>query len=197
MKRIIFFTALFCFANLLQAQIVVTSTNASTQKIKPKSIREKGWVIRPEIGAGFINKTDPFSMNFLGSGIYRINPYFETGAGLGFVTCERFETLSLPIFANIRAYFSNTKWSPFCDIKVGYNIGLKEGSYYSSYYNNSQSYYFYSGLFSEISLGLNYKSFDVMMAFSMYRYKDPSYSSYKDTICGIFLKFCYNFCIKK
>jgi hypothetical protein len=44
---------LFAFVYTVKAQIVVTSTTASTEKTpKTKSIRQKGLVVRPEIGIG-------------------------------------------------------------------------------------------------------------------------------------------------
>ena len=155
-------------ASLAEAQIVVSSTTASTthiKKEKPKSGREKGWVIRPEIeyGSGFSRCGN---VGVMGTVCYQINPYFSIGGGAGYLMeiyytnkddghqysgnrhfdfsggydfhfLNESRPSSIPIFANARVYFMDRKWSLFLDVKLGYVIPIKKGlySYDMAYYS--------------------------------------------------------------
>ena len=158
--------------SLAEAQIVVSQTTASTTRIHEKSGRKKGVVIRPEIALGFGNcrsRVDygEYEMDFYGKTNlislycnfdYQFNPYFTLGAGTGLLTSTytdysydggTFRGFSLPLYANARAYFCDRKWSPFFDIKIGYNIPLKRSP-------NSLD-----GVHLTCMLGLQFKRFDI------------------------------------
>lgn len=80
-----------------------------------------------------------YEMNTLGFGIttsqgYQINPYVYVGAGLGVQYCnfDNFESsVSVPIFANLRANFTRGMISPFFDAKIGYSTVDLEGLFLS------------------------------------------------------------------
>ena len=75
---------LFAFVCTTEAQIVVTSTSASTEKTpKTKSIRQKGLVVRPEIGIGLNMIGEEMEPNILGIANYQFNPYISLGGGAG------------------------------------------------------------------------------------------------------------------
>ena len=106
-------------ASVSMAQTLVTSTQASTTVILPKSDRVKGLVIRPEVGAGlmrdgFSNLNFGFQMN--GTIAYQFNPFVAIGGGIGL---ERYDGRNFPMYGNFRAYFTDTKISPYLDIKIG------------------------------------------------------------------------------
>ena len=90
---------------------------------------------------------------------------------------------SIPLYANLRVYFCDRKWSPFFDLKVGYNFIVKE-YYKKEYYTNSE-YCRYSenaftqGIVLQGALGLQYKSFDFGFTFGTYNFKE-SYSYYNE-----------------
>lgn len=139
-------------ASLAEAQIVVSSTTAST--VKPKSGREKGWVVRPEveIGSGIVTKG---IISISGIACYQINPYWSVGGGIGYLYdfygpddgayhVGEFLTFksrpqSLPLFVNARVYFIDRKWSPFLDLKLGYMIPIKSGLCYWDGHNPDAS----------------------------------------------------------
>ena len=154
--------ALFGFTSLSDAQEV------------SKSGREKGFVIRPEIGinSGWVGKSDQLFGYFLqGSVDYQFNSYFEAGIGTGFhhykwhFSGEREKVGSVPVYANIRAYLCNTMVSPFFDFKIGYNIPHKEGCIQDEYksplnlWHNSDLKI--EGLYGMLSFGLQAGGMDV------------------------------------
>lgn len=204
MKKIkILFTVLmlFAFVYKAEAQIVVTSTTASTEKTpKTKSIRQKGLVVRPEIGAGF-------SFNARCNVIYQFNPYISLGGGTG-IFFEMYKlNFSIPIYANIRGYFCDRKWSPYYDIKLGFNVPLTTFTHYSSYSTNwttvelekYKQEYKTAGFHTDISLGMQYKNYDFGLEFNVFEVQkifEVQKSSSK-FFCAACLKFAYNFQIQK
>ena len=189
MKRtLLIIMMLFGLAALTEAQIVVTSTTASTKHVKkerPKSGREKGLVIRPEFeyGSGFAGYGNIGINAFVG---YQFNPYFAVGGSCGFLLDIYYKgpnshhsnseytfineqrPSSIPLYANARVYFIDRKWSPFLDLKLGYLIPIRDGKY--SY----EKTYYYSGTIGHGkvtetmlgftfggTLGVQFKGFDL------------------------------------
>lgn len=224
MKKIkILFTVLmlFAFVYKAEAQIVVTSTTASTEKTpKSKSIRQKGLVVRPEIGIGL--NEGGMQLNILGIANYQFNPYISLGGGTG-LSYNNFDEdfgqhfFSIPIYANIRGYFCDRKWSPYYDIKLGFNGTINQKDYYES------GHYKYTeinltGFYADFGLGMQYKNYDFGIELYLYPvnydrfYKHFNYdyatnisyyvcefqSSVKEfDLFSVCLKFAYNFQIKK
>ena len=182
-RLILALALLFSLATLAEAQIVVTSTTASTTHVKkehPKSGREKGFVLRPEIeyGSGFMGKG---SFGLRGVACYQFNPYWSVGGGLGYLIDFYDRTMdhsvfvsrpsSIPVFANARVYFIDRKWSPFFDFKIGYMIPLVSGvERYDSTPVNASTYYeswirrtdtdTMRGFLISPTLGVQFKGFD-------------------------------------
>lgn len=216
---------LFAFVCTTEAQIVVTSTSASTEKTpKTKSIRQKGLVVRPEIGIG-LNTSAKMQLNILGIANYQFNPYISLGggAGLGLSSNNFFgqHFFSIPIFANIRGYFCDRKWSPYYDIKLGFNgtINQKDYIYYDNYKYTDINL---TGFYADFGLGMQYKNYDFGIELYLYPlnynkfynefYYDYDYATgtstsyYEWTFSesekefdsfSVCLKFAYNFQIKK
>jgi len=65
----------------------------------------------------------PFS--FMSSVNFRINGNLYAGAGLG---AEFFEESYLPAFAQIQYKFRDTKFTPFVNLQVGYQVPLEDGN---------------------------------------------------------------------
>lgn len=208
---------LFAFVCTTEAQIVVTSTSASTEKTpKTKSIRQKGLVVRPEIGIGLNTAWETMQLNILGIANYQFNPYISLGGGAGLSSNNFFDEhfFSIPIFANIRGYFCDRKWSPYYDIKLGFNgtINQKDYIYYGDYKYTDINL---TGFYADFGLGMQYKNYDFGIELYLYPlnydyfhklYKFPSFSYYEWTFSGsekefdhfsVCLKFAYNFQIKK
>lgn len=208
---------LFAFVCTTEAQIVVTSTSASTEKTpKTKSIRQKGLVVRPEIGIGYIGQRVTLSsaVNALCNVTYQFNPYISLGGGSGIYFNKKNYTpslnyLSIPLYANIRGYFCNLKISPYYDVKLGYNISLLSYSYYwgSDYYYRDRL----NGFYGNFSLGLQHKNYDFGIEFNLFErifnnignnIGNSTIRSFNSTIRSfdsftLCLKFAYNFQIKK
>lgn len=140
-----------------------------------KSGREKGLVIRPEIGVGMgsLGKSDNYYALYLqGSVDYQFNPYFNAGVGTGFSNNKwslagfgKDRVMALPIYANLRAYLCDKKVSPFFDLKMGYNIPLNEGRIREEYnpplHLWYDSYLKIKGLYGMLSFGLQAGGMDV------------------------------------
>lgn len=206
-------------ASLAEAQIVVSSTTASTVRQRPKSGREKGWVIRPEIELG----TGDYGgyLGISGAACYQFNPYFSIGGGFGglidfYSSGSDSKPVSLPIFANARVYFIDRKWSPFLDLKFGYMIPLMSGAEHS-YYDGYSNFYHYDGtdtmqgLVFGPTLGVQVKGFDFGIGvkwFNVYhteeRHEHSEYSGDSDFyesenrhLGYIGVSVAYNFQLKK
>lgn len=149
-------------APLAKAQIVISSTTASTTHTKAektKSGRDKGWVIRPELGIGGYGFTFNYHvMGLTGTFEYQFNPYIAIGFGAGLNwysdfsveitdfhgigysygnhylsldTCDRSNggLVSIPLYANLRGYFCDRKLSPYYNLKIGYSAPLVKGTF--------------------------------------------------------------------
>lgn len=156
----------------VNAQTLISSTTAYTTVINSepaKSGRVKGLVLRPEIGIESDIDFDDLGFQANGTIAYQFNPYIAIGLGSGY---ERFNGYKyIPVFGNFRVYFSDTRWSPFLDLKLGMQkkeimgsamLGLQckcfdfgpsiKYGYYTRYYHG---YYGYSYLSDEWIIGIN------------------------------------------
>lgn len=193
-------------ASLAEAQIVVSSTTAST--VRPKSGREKGLVVRPELefGHGYVNESHAVGgVGIRGTVAYQINPYFAFGGGLGYLydfpASDYVISTSqvLPIFANARAYFIDRKWSPFFDLQLGYLIPLSKQSQSMTYHTEIK---YAQGLYLQPTLGVQFKGFDFGIfgsLFTVYYRQEGDNHHYEDhyQIGTIGVSVAYNFQLKK
>lgn len=129
--------------SLAEAQIVVSQTTASTTTFYEKSGRQKGVVIRPEGAVGFIDCHGSNCLLFtINCSInYQFNPFLSIGTGTGMngIYADHYRTynetallFAFPLYANARVYFLDRKWSPFLDVKVGYNSKLNQATLHYS-----------------------------------------------------------------
>lgn len=190
-------------ATLVEAQIVVSSTTASTVRQRPKSGREKGLVLRPDIeyGVGAVE----FGMGINCTADYQFNPIFSVGGGIGcnyefyWAECVS-KPISMPIFANARLYFCDRKWSPFFDLKLGYYIPIVKGERVVSYYNYSHTVY---GFSIGGTIGIQYKNFEFGLSARTVKVHRAEFFSnycndYGNSLSGMIrLTFAYNFQFKK
>ncbi len=140
MKRLSIFIALMFVALTASAQ----------------SGREKGWVLRPEVNAGYyivgtfenvctINTLTTYGYGYCNNDVflknegsfgadynllvnygYMFNPIFFLGAGVGINGYDG--AMSIPVYINPRIYLGNRGFSCFFDFKVGYNFGISAES---------------------------------------------------------------------
>ena len=90
------------------------------------------------IGNSGNNKSAPFS--FMASLNYRVIDKLYVGAGLG---TEFFNESYMPAFAQIQYKFRNTRFTPFVNLQVGFEVPLEDAHRNQSiiYYDYSSSYY--------------------------------------------------------
>ncbi|NLE03354.1 MAG: hypothetical protein GX638_00940 [Crenarchaeota archaeon] len=225
---------LFAFVCTTEAQIVVTSTTASTEKIpeppKEKSLRQKGLVVRPEIGIGLNMIGEEMEPNILGIANYQFNPYISLGGGTGLIYTGLIYTnfgrnfsqhfFSIPIYANIRGYFCNRKWSPYYDIKLGFNGTINQKDSIIDYGSSNYKYtdINLTGFCADFGLGMQYKNYDFGIElylhplnydyfYKRFYYDHATNTNYYEWIFSrseeefysfsVCLKFAYNFQIKK
>ena len=62
---------------------------------------------------------------------YQINPIFFVGAGLGMERCGEWDSWIAPVFMQGRADFLFGKFTPFGDLRIGYNVANGGGVYVS------------------------------------------------------------------
>lgn len=168
----------------VKAQTLITSTTVSTSVVTQPE-HKKGLVFRPETGLGIeINDvTMMFDLN--GTFAYQFNSYFAAGLGLGltyfanvvdindyyltYYIQEGFFTF--PLFVDLRVYFRDKKWSPFVDVKLGYNTPfikyqdkeLQEMYMYDGYEITSNYSYYGPGI--NCTLGMQCKNLDFGLKF--------------------------------
>ena len=113
-----------------------------------RSIREKGWSFRPEVGIGLIDiqgvdfgfsenrawyhwfYSDLRCFNYklcLNYGYY-INNYVYFGGGAGLHYCN--ESLCVPVYIDSRFYFCDRTVSSYLSLKGGYSLNIKSNNNY-------------------------------------------------------------------
>ena len=92
------------------------------------------------VGNSANNQSAPFS--FMASVNYRVIDRLYVGAGLG---TEFLQESYMPAFAQIQYKFRDTKFTPFINMQLGYQVPLEDANRTQSviYYDYSSSYYPY------------------------------------------------------
>ena len=114
--------------------LAITSFCAQAQTLEGN--RYKGaldFMISPG-NDGVFYKFNTFSFGLLNTHGYQINPYVFVGVGIGiqYHCMKNFEnSISVPIYSNVRFNFTQSKTSPYFDLKGGYSIYEIEGLYLS------------------------------------------------------------------
>ncbi|MDE6395892.1 MAG: hypothetical protein K2K84_01315, partial [Muribaculaceae bacterium] len=99
---------------------------------------------------GYLNRESVFFTGVTTSHGYQINPTFFVGAGIGMERCTKFDDWVAPVFAQGRADFLFGKFTPFADLRLGYQFGQGGGVYFSP----TVGYRFNWGRKAGINLGL-------------------------------------------
>lgn len=137
-----------------------------------------------DYGDGFVS----FSTSHGG----QISPYFFLGAGIGFDYHFGWETISIPIFADLRANFLDNNITPYFGMKIGYSVFDITGFYFNP--TLGVDFALDSRLGFNFSLGYNLQSARVGH-YSYYDYGGYSVSigGLKEIIGGITFKFGVHF----
>jgi len=102
--------------------------------------RKKGYAGSYEIGLSDYPKDENVAMFaiMLVNG-YRFNPYFSLGLGAGAEISTK-DIFNIPVYADMRAYFTKTRVAPFFNFGAGYNVVIKGADYYY-YSSGTESYH--------------------------------------------------------
>lgn len=115
---------------------------------------------------------------------YQFNPYFFLGAGIGADYHFDWETLFIPIFADVRANIIDGKVTPYVGMKVGYSIFDGIGFYFNP--NVGVSCALSPKLGLNVSLGYNLQKADIYYFLSA---GSTTYSGVEtETIGGVTIK---------
>lgn len=96
------------------------------------------------------DRISTFYTGFSTSHGYQLNPMFYIGAGLDYEYCSKISSNILSLFAEGRADMQLDRYTPFGDIRLGYNFASGGGVYFSP----SIGYRFNWGRKAGINLGL-------------------------------------------
>lgn len=178
-------------ASRAQSVVSTISINEKVKVEKPKVKVEKpkvkkDWWANPlkkgyrgfvEAGASIEILHETGGFNLFTTHGYQFNRRFYLGAGIGVEGISHYEmVMSVPIFADFRAYFTGTKVKPFCDVQVGYKIGcnMAPEDCTHSYGENVK----YDGVHAALGIGIEYKWLSVKLAYDIgyyiYNYDDIS-----------------------
>ena len=206
---------------MLLTNLMNTSFAQTKSLSNNASGRKQCVVFRPDLsyGYGIGEKEIPQGVLFeLHTTIdYQFNPFFAIGGGFGVDHFLKYGSFSsVPLFVHFRTYFMNRKWSPFLDIKYGYNISIRESDnikdidYWQqqnsndecfSYYQYSINNHWFSGM-----IGVQYENYDfgvsvgkLTMKYHVQQHCDGKINEFDDTFHPLFilLSVAYNIQTKK
>lgn len=128
-------------------------------------------------------------MSFSTSHGGQISPYFFLGAGIGFDYHFGWETINIPIFADLRANFLDNNITPYFGMKIGYSVCDVTGFYFNP--TLGVDFALDNRLGFNFSLGYNLQS-SAVRSYSYY-YGDFYSITSKEIIGGITFKFGVHF----
>lgn len=187
MKRSIIIFATLILAQTLSAQIITSRSVVQEKKVTAQYPLKKGYRGFAEasmsINAGGGNKLG-FNISTIHG--YQFNHWLYAGGGVGFegtsgLGFESYNSeiekgvmlMTVPVFVDIRTYFTRTKFKPFLELQLGYKIAC--GSKEDTVYYSEESYYrhtYKSGkLHMSLGLGVEYKRLSLKLSYSLLPYK--------------------------
>lgn len=195
-----------------------------------KSGRDDGFLIRPQLS--FSTLSENYSNSFMAEAqctfAYQLGPRMSIGCGTGFLGSSVVVwgkpdhiLFSIPIFLDVRYYILDRLWSPYLELRGGFNLKLNE-SYYDlkSEFQNCTYYdvfQYFKGSMMDFSVGVQYKNIDCGLSLknvTMVHYEDYYYTDhyeidgvgydniydsdryYRDPIWFFAINFAYNFPLK-
>mgnify|MGYP000785304816 CR=1 FL=1 len=125
------------------------------------------------------DKNNDYKRRFVG---YQFNHWLYLGGGVGFegishVWCSGI-IMTIPVFADVRAYMTGTKVKPFFDVQLGYKISCNSKTDDSYRYSG---HFKLGGLHASIGFGIEYKRLSVKLAYNLacIQEKGYKYSKYE------------------
>ena len=170
---------------------------AAQKEIPAIKRKEKGYNQFVDLSYSYCSVTDFLGVNYIGG--YRFNPYFFLGLGTGvnfsIATPDKSKlnlpfcrptTVNVPIYIHFKANFTKSNWSPYASISIGGRVSKKVDQTYGDFY----IYYNQSGLFGDITLGVDRKVTEKLSLYLGVGYKIESFlyakynANYTDLVQG-------------
>lgn len=190
MKRILSIVILAAaVSNIATAQIITSKSITRSEIARQKIELKRGYRGFAEVG-GHFDLGQP-SVHLYGFDLttthgYQINRWLFLGTGIGLQSYRlniggwiNKTQLTLPLYADIRTYFTRTALKPFAEMQIGYRIRCNkpleavENGEYENYYKdlivwqNSYKTEIASGLHLGIGIGAEYRRFSLKVMWSI------------------------------
>lgn len=171
---------------------------AAQKEIPAIKRKEKGYNQFVDLSYSYCSVTDFLGVNYIGG--YRFNPYIFLGLGTGvnlslatpdksklYLPFCRPTTLNVPIYIHFKANFTKSNWSPYASMSIGGRISQKVSQKVHQTENDDfYINYNQSGLFGDITLGVDRKVTEKLSLYLGIGYKMESflYAKYKEDYIG-------------
>lgn len=111
----------------------------TTENIEKMSRLGKFFALEASANLGFIDGSD-LMLDIQGTYGVQFNKYFGIGGGTGIFTRGEFENMSIPLFVNIRGYFSDSGITPYYSIDFGYMFNIRKDKWSNTFEKYSYDY---------------------------------------------------------
>lgn len=200
MKRILSTAILVAAVVQVSTAQIITSKNITRISDRAKINLQKGYRGFVEIGGGIslTQSSSNYGLDFSTTHGYQINNWLFVGGGIGVQTFRLSDDIwgeysnktqwLLPLYADIKTYFTRTACKPFAELRLGYEIKCSKpatysDSYYDDYYDvffeHIQQIYIKSGLHFGIGVGVEYKRFSIKMMYRIHK-RAYDYNDYRN-----------------
>lgn len=155
---------------------------AAQKEIPAIKRKEKGYNQFVDLSYSYCSVTDFLGVNYIGG--YRFNPYIFLGLGTGvnfslatpdksklYLPFCRPTTVNVPIYIHFKANFTKFNWSPYASMSIGGRVSKEVHQTYGDFYIN----YNQSGLFGDITLGVDRKVTEKLSLYLGVGYKIESF----------------------
>lgn len=184
MKRILSIVILAAaVSNIATAQIITSKSITRSEIDRQKIELKRGYRGFAEVGGSFYTDQPEYYYGFdiTTTHGYQINRWLFLGAGIGLQSYKMQDyddnsktQLTLPLYADIRTYFTRKAVKPFAEMQIGYRIRcnkpletVDEYFWNGNLYTDTQKSEITSGLHFGIGVGAEYRRFSLKVMWHM------------------------------
>lgn len=184
MKRILSIVILAAaVSNIATAQIITSKSITRSETARQKIELKRGYRGFAEVGGSFYTDQPEYYYGFdiTTTHGYQINRWLFLGAGIGLQSYKMQDyddnsktQLTLPLYADIRTYFTRKTVKPFAEMQIGYRIRcnkpletVDEYFWNGNLYTDTQKSEITSGLHFGIGIGAEYRRFSLKVMWHM------------------------------
>lgn len=189
MKRILSIVILAAaVSNIATAQIITSKSITRSEIDRQKIELKRGYRGFAEVGGSFYTDQpdNNYGFDLTTTHGYQINRWLFLGAGIGLQSYKIYEytprnsktQLTLPLYADIKTYFTRTAVKPFAEMQIGYRIRCNKPletveEYWDFDHTNLHKYFnkreIAGGLHFGIGVGAEYRRFSLKVMWRMTR----------------------------